>query len=200
MNKEQFYELLGEIDDNAVNAAQTPASGRIKRKLIATVAAVAACICVLAGAGIWYHNTKALLPDATIENESSTGIGEVAIAEENIEIYYIKDGAIASASVYLQCDPQTIFDSWREYNSIGDEVELISVRIDDNGTEFTDSSGDSMVAGYTVGDTFTLTVTVTENIKNYYDTVGEEKLLESLKLTLIGYSDIDFDEYILILE
>ena len=45
-----------------------------------------------------------------------------------------------------------------------------------------------------------LNVRVSDDLEKYYELKNEEKLLESLKLTLTGYSNIEFDEYDLILE
>ena len=101
-----------------------------------------------------------------------------------------------SVSEFLPCAPKYIFESWKSYNHIGSEVQLINVNCDNNGTEGSDSS----VAYYQAGDHFTLNITVSANLKDYYDTIPENKLLESLKLTMTSYLNIEIDEYNLILE
>jgi hypothetical protein len=78
------------------------------------------------------------------------------------------------------------------YNSNGSSCG----KIENNGTE----SVDSLVASYTAGDKFIMNVKITKNLQNYYEGKSEEKLIESLKQTLTGYSDTDFDEFNLIFE
>lgn len=196
MKKERLYEILGDVDERAVEAAQVAPAKRTGRRLAWIASAAAVCAALVFGIGFWHENRSAVPNES--EDLSSIAIGEIAIEETYVDIYYIEDNEIISVSEYLPCTPSDIFNSWRSHNNIGDEVELIGVHIDDNGTEYVEPGDDSFVAGYIVGDTFTLTVTVTENLKNYYNTIPEEKLLESLKLTLTGYLDTQFDEYYLI--
>lgn len=59
MKKEQFYELLGDIDEETVKAAENPPAKKAKRIWIGFGAAFAACLVALIGAGIWYNNHPA---------------------------------------------------------------------------------------------------------------------------------------------
>ena len=55
MKKEELYELLGEIDEKAVHAAETPPVRKSRRGIIRFVAAAAACVAVAVSAGIWFQ-------------------------------------------------------------------------------------------------------------------------------------------------
>lgn len=194
MKKEQFYELLGDVDEAVIKAAETPPVTPIRHWRIGMIAV--ACLSVVLGVGIWYNSTKTPFPNTSNESKDLSSEQDVALEQKDVNIYYYKSNEMLCTAEYLPCEPKEIFNSWKSYNGIGDEVQLIDVKIANNGTESVDSS----TAGYSVGDTFILNVTITENIKDYYAIIPEEELLESLKLTLIGYHYIEFDEYNLILE
>ena len=54
MKKEQLYELLGDMDENSIKAAETSKTNRRKTRWIRYGAAAAACLGVCAGAGILF--------------------------------------------------------------------------------------------------------------------------------------------------
>lgn len=54
MKKEQFYELLGDVDEMAVKAAETPPVRKARKLRLKIGAAAAACLAVIAGVGIGY--------------------------------------------------------------------------------------------------------------------------------------------------
>ena len=54
MKKEQFYELLGDVDERAVKAAEAPPIGKAKKRWIKFGAIAAACLVAVAGVGIGY--------------------------------------------------------------------------------------------------------------------------------------------------
>lgn len=197
MKKEQFYELLNDIDETAIKAAEAPPAKKIaaKRHIFPAIAA-AACLAVALGAVFMFaHRNNTEIPAESPYQEDYSN-ADTAIESDDIKIFYLDGDKIVSTTEYMECDPKIIFDSWKKHNGIGDEVKLIKVRIEDNGTDSTDDK----TATHTVGDYFILNVTVSENLKSYYSSLSENKLLESLKLTLTGYSFIDFDEYNLIFE
>ncbi|MBR3666145.1 MAG: hypothetical protein IKN66_03170 [Ruminococcus sp.] len=198
MKKEEFYEMLGDLDENAVKSAETPPARRAKTRRIGYGVSAAAFLGLIVGISIWIYHSNSPAPDNTssINETSSEAAIDIDIEQDNINIFYLEGDTIKSVSEFLPCDPKIVFDSWRSHNGIGDEVRLIEVKIENNGTE----KVDSLVAGYTAGDKFTLNVRITENLKKYYETRSEEKLLRSLKQTLTGYSNIEFDEFNLILE
>ena len=144
----------------------------------------------------WFRAWNTMPPEKP--NRLAVFLGRITrnLAIDNINIYYLDGTEMKSVSEFLPCAPKYIFESWKSYNHIGSEVQLINVNCDNNGTEGSDSS----VAYYQAGDYFTLNITVSANLKDYYDTMPEIKLLESLKLTMTSYLNIEIDEYNLILE
>ena len=54
MRKEEFFELLGEMDETAVKAAEQPPA-RKRRFWLPCAAAIAACVAVAVGVGIWHR-------------------------------------------------------------------------------------------------------------------------------------------------
>lgn len=187
MKKEQFYELLGDIDEDTVKSAEKPP---VRKKHIWLKYAVSfvACFALILGIGFSLKNrNKHMIEYSTINSEEQN----IALEHNNINVYYVSNNELLSVSEYLPCSPEEVFRAWKKANNIGNEVELIKVEIKSNGTE----SSDSFTASYTVGDRFVMEVTVTKNLENYYSMISEDKLLESLHLSLIGYHNIDFDEY-----
>ncbi len=196
MKKEEFYELLGELDAGKIKAAEKPPVRPLKRNRIGIAAACAACLALILTAGIALHHRNAKPSVSSAADMSSEDASDVE--SKDVEIYYLSGGEIRHESEFLPCVPKNIFASWKKKNGIGDEVELLGVKIEDNGSDAV--SPDSSVAAHTTGDKFVLHVRVSENLKSYYAKIPEEMLLESLKLTMTGYSEIAFDGYDLILE
>lgn len=187
MKKEQFYLLLGDIDEDTVKSAEKPPV-RKKYTWLKYAVSFAACFSLILGIGLSMRNRDETLPESSTIDTSEEAI---ALEHNNINIYYVNNNELISVSEYLPCSPEEVFRVWKKANNIGNEVELIKVEIKSNGTE----SSDSFTASYTVGDKFIMEVTVTKNLENYYSVIPEDKLLESLHLSLIGYHNIDFDEY-----
>lgn len=113
----------------------------------------------------------------------------------NIDIYYLNGTSTEKASKYLACDPKVIFSEWKKLNNISDDVRFIKCFINSNGKEEINES----TVGYIVGDKATLELTISSDIKKYYEKYGEEPLLSSLEKTFTEYSDFCTD-YKLIIE
>ncbi|MCH5325004.1 MAG: hypothetical protein J1E39_07285 [Eubacterium sp.] len=118
---------------------------------------------------------------------------EIAKDCDDVEVYYINDdGETVSEKIYLELDPDIIYEEWYRLNKVeekvGDKVELLSVSIADNGWE---ESTESTVA-YHPGDYFMLNIVVSNNIMEYGD--NYEQLTETLKTTMSEYHNIEFDE------
>ena len=197
MKKEEFFELIGDIDETAISAAETPPAKSARWRIWPAIAA-AACLAVAVGAVFMFAGKDSTeIPKDTPQQEGyDYSNADIAIESDDVKIFYLDEDKIVSTTEYLACDPKDIFTSWKAHNGIGDEVELIKVRIEDNGTD----SVDDKTATHTVGDYFILNVTVSEGLKSYYSSLPEDKLLESLRLTMTGYGFIDFNEYHLIFE
>ena len=136
-----------------------------------------------------------------IKNESSETIYE----QIPVEMYKIKDGKLVHSKLVLDADPQKIFVVWKSENDIGEEVKLVDVRLDDNGTDTVSEYSGVEVATHTKGDHTILTITVTNNLEDYYEIEdyycyrSQELVLESLKKTMLSMCEPKPDEYQLIL-
>lgn len=95
----------------------------------------------------------------------------------HVWIYYVDGNAISREQATLPKTSQAVFASWKEKNGIGEEVVLLDV------TESPEEDGAALY------------ITVSANIETYYETIDAELLLESLKQTMTGYSELVYDEY-----
>lgn len=78
MKKEQFYELLGDIDEQAVRSAEKPPEKRSKRFKAKYAIAAAACLAAVLGVGIWSYDPDQPKPivgtsirNDTVKNKSA---------------------------------------------------------------------------------------------------------------------------------
>lgn len=195
MRPDDILDAIGQVDDTCVQQA------RQKRNLWKTagVTAGALAACFLA--------VFLLLPEGEDQPDqpsqpvhAETAIGEAAILEENVWIYYVDGQTIAREERFLPCQPRDIFAAWKEKNRIGDEVELIRVHIDSNSTTTVREFEGMSLVEHKLGDYFILNLTVSANLEDYYDAVDPDLLLDSLQQTMSGYSSMEYDEYHLILE
>lgn len=195
MKPDDILDAIGNVDDACVERAKK--KSRSTKSVWITVGSLAACLVLV------LCIPMIIIPSQGGESAAPNADGEgneMAIHWDDVWIYYVNGDEICRQREYLPVSPKEIFDVWKEKNSIGDDVEFIEVRIDSN-SKTTDSkfNGDDVVM-YEIGDYFVYNITVTKTIENYYDTINSELLLKSLKQTMIGYSDIQYDEYNLVLE
>ncbi len=197
MKEKRLLNELGNVNDEFVEQAK-PKIKNNRKKLYAVIGSVAATAAVFA---VVFATGNGLLKNADNDfNNSSSAItnestNETALAYSNINIYYLKGTSTEKASKYLACDPKVIFSEWKKLNNIGDDVRFIKCFINSNGKEEINES----TATYIVGDKATLELTISSDIKKYYEKHGEEPLLSSLKKTFTEYSDFCTD-YKLIIE
>lgn len=136
-----------------------------------------------------------------IKNESS----ETVYEQIPVEMYKIKDGELVHSKLILDADPQKVFVVWKSENDIGEEVKLVNVRLEDNGTDTVSKYSGTEVVTHTKGDRTALTITVTSNledyceIEDYYCYRSRELVLESLEKTMLSMCDPEPDEYHLVL-
>ena len=194
MKEKRLLNELGNVNDEFVEQAKPKVKNNRKR-LYAIIGSVAAAAAVFVATG------NGLLKNADNDfNNSSSAItnestNETALAYSNINIYYLNGSSTEKTTKYLPCDPKVIFSEWKKLNSIGDDVRFIKCFINSNGKEEINES----TATYIVGDKATLELTISSDIKKYYEKHGEEPLLSSLKKTFTEYSDFCTD-YKLIIE
>lgn len=196
MKVEQLVDAIGNIDDKYLVNARKENRRNNYRKILGVAAA---CV-VLVIASPWIVLSLVKMGNgnnvAMDQTQPEGSQGEVAISYENMNIYYVKDGKVKKEKEYLPCVAEDVFTAWKKKNGIGEEVLLLDFKIEDNGTT-TEEDG---MTGHTIGTYFELHITVSKELENYYELLGEELLLESLEKTMTEYPDIEFDEYYLYLE
>lgn len=196
MKEKRLLNELGNVNDDFIEQAK-PKTKNNRKKLYAAISAAAAAAAVFVavfavGNGLLknadndFNNSS-----AAITNESTN---ETTLAYRNIDIYYLNGTSTEKASKYLACDPKVIFSEWKKLNNIGDDVRFIKCFINSNGKEEISES----TATYIIGDKATLELTISSDIKKYYEKYGEEPLLSSLKKTFTEYSDFCTDYKLII--
>lgn len=198
MKEKRLLNELGNVNDEFVEQAK-PKIKNNRKKLYAVIGSVAATAAVFVAV---FATGNGLLKNADNDfNNSSSAITNestnetTALAYSNINIYYLNGSSTEKTTKYLPCDPKVIFSEWKKLNNIGDDVRFIKCFINSNGKEEINES----TATYIVGDKATLELTISSDIKKYYEKHGEEPLLSSLKKTFTEYSDFCTD-YKLIIE
>lgn len=197
MKEKRLLNELGNVNDDFIEQAK-PKTKNNRKKLYAAISAAAATAAVFVavfavGNGLLknvdndFNNSSAAI--------SSESTNETTLEYRNIDIYYLNGTSTKKASKYLACDPKVIFSEWKKLNNIGDDVRFIKCFINSNGKEEINES----TATFIVGDKATLELTISEDIKKYYEKYGEEPLLSSLEKTFTEYSDFCTD-YKLIIE
>lgn len=196
MKEKRLLNELGNVNDGFIEQAK-PKTKNNRKKLYAVIGSVAATAAVFVavfavGNGFLknvdndFNNSS-----AAISNESTN---ETTLEYRNIDIYYLNGTSTEKASKYLACDPKVIFSEWKKLNNIGDDVRFIKCFINSNGKEEISES----TAAYIIGDKATLELTISEDIKKYYEKYGEEPLLSSLEKTFTEYSDFCSDYQLII--
>lgn len=196
MKEKRLLNELGNVNDEFIEQAK-PKIKRNRKKLYAVIGSVAATAAVFVAV---FATGNGLLKNADNDfNNSSAAISnesanETTLEYRNIDIYYLNGTSTEKASKYLACDPKVIFSEWKKLNNIGDDVRFIKCFINSNGKEEISES----TATYIVGDKATLELTISSDIKKYYEKHGEEPLLSSLKKTFTEYSDFCTDYKLII--
>lgn len=196
MKEKRLLNELGNVNDEFVEQAK-PKIKRGRKKLYTAISAAAATAAVFVAV---FAVGNGLLKNADNDfNNSSAAIisestNETTLEYRNIDIYYLNGTSTEKASKYLACDPKVIFSEWKKFNNIGDDVRFIKCFINSNGKEEISES----TAGYIIGNQATLELTISEDIKKYYDKYGEEALLASLEKTFTEYSDFCTDYKLII--
>ena len=193
MKSIDLLEAIGEIDEKLLeNKNKKP-----KKALIISLAAAVACIALIFTSYFPFEKGSDI-PAPNSKNEVVSG-GTAVLASDDIDIYYVENGEIKSEVKYLDCAPETIFNAWKVINHIGEEVKMISSKVESNATTSRYEIAGQEVVAHTVGDYFIYNLTVSKELENYY---GENQnlLLESLEKTMTGFSHIGYDEFNLFLE
>ena len=227
MTKFDLFDSIGNVDDELIEKAIEPKKSSKKAFLaITSVAACAvfACAAVLivqnmnksnnvvvdsgASSAVGTSSVKPVNEESPENGVAGGSSSETPVLEDSVEnaleempfeIYYVANGKMKQKTIVTDASPENLFNIWKKENQIGDEVRFISAKLSDNGTtEISEYSGVEVVA-HKVGDHTVYTLTITKNLEQYYDSIEEELLLDSLEKTMTGMCDPKPDEYQLIL-
>ena len=201
MKNEKLFRAIGDIGDDKIieadaNRIESKFTGRAWRKW----GMVAACLAIA------LMITIPLLQRETPENPGETilePVGpEVAILYDDLNIYYVdEENTLACESVFIRHTAEDIFSKWAQLNRIAD-VELVEYLLSSNGVETIhgDPNDPDTAVSYTVGDYFTITITLSLEFAHYADGENGLLLVESLKATFIEYhKNIEIDEFNIII-
>lgn len=218
MKKEDFFEVLGDVDENAVKEAEQQPP-KIKRHWGGIALATAACICAVLAAGIMLT-----LKDTAIEKEGSSyntsehdsGPDTSKVPEwVDLDIYAYRNGEIIKQTQNLLYKDSSVFCAWLRLNGLaeGQEAEEFAsqmyfdgdmitpperpVTIPDPSSQAPESSSEYK---YDPNDAWRVAyVTVPEEFKEFYKKIPKQQLDKTLMLTLQSYAmmetEIDEIEY-----
>ena len=176
MKREDFFEVLGELDGDLVKRAKATPRNKMNGR---AWGAVAACLAVFLAAA-------SVIPRMKPPETGPHGY-ETILATETLRIYYLSEsGAIENKSVELPCDPEDIFIAWAALNRISD-VTFVDCIYNDNGDEKTQGG----VTEHTVGSYYTLDLTVSREFSSYAKGEGGDLLMQSLRQTFCDYRHAD---------
>ena len=221
MKAEELSDYIGEIDEELIAEAKKKRS--TNKRIFLITGSIAACM-VIAVTGIFLaggrknavHTGVSTSEDGTEKGVGTTSgiitggpVSEIPHTEESYDnsvemitsdIFYVKDGRIEKTPAEHEAKPETVFELWKKMNNVGDEVKLISVKIESNGiTEESELDGQG-VATYHVGADLTFNLTITKNIEGYYSKTSKRLLLNSLERTMYEASQEKYGDFNLILE
>lgn len=129
---------------------------------------------------------------------------ELGVLLTDIWIYYVDGNEIKRELVPKSGTSfSTRFSLWKTKNGIGEEVKLITGEIVDIAATETYSEVNGIgIITYTPGNKFVCNIVVSANLQDYFETIDSEKLLESLKKTMLygRESGIKCEEYNLTFE
>ena len=111
---------------------------------------------------------------------------EGIVTEETLWVYYVDNGELCSEPCTVRWLVMDVFEAWKDWNGIGEEVLLLDY---EPWSEVTEQ-----------GEAMSMHVIVSKTLESYYDPMGEALLLESLKQTLSQYFGPHFTEYHFTLE
>ena len=218
MKKEDFFEVLGDIDENAVKEAEQQPP-KIKRHWGGIALATAACLCAVLAAGIMM-NLKDSDIDSSSGNSSSAYDSSNCSDADNrrkpsfadVDIYAYQNGEIIKQTQNVEYSDAGVFSAWLKLNGLadGEKADELAKMMHYNGDELipaeepkprliSDSDGSLMIdesftppTNNSNGDRCIADVTVPEEFKEFYNKIPKEQLDKSLMLTLQSYAQLDW--------
>ena len=191
MTANDLLQAVGLMEDSLILEAEHPrplrlhAAGKRKKLFV-----LAACLLLAAGIPLLFFRLTGV-PVPGIASSESEGAAE--LLNDDVTIYYLEPGSsvIQRKTLRLDYTADIIFEQWRAANHLPEDVFLIDFHVDSNGRELTQSDG-SATAGYAVGDSFSLTLTLSDSFLPCLNEQNRDALLQSLVLTM-SYQQISFD-------
>ena len=190
MKPDDILDAIGNVEEIYVKKAKEKKKSHWMTWI--AVSSIAACVAVMIGIpflSFFLHGAGSSAPPGGAEDAAT-------LVRADVWIYYVDGEEISRQEEWLQLSAEDIFYMWRDKNGLGEDVQFIRAEIDSNGKTVESEN----IVNHEVGDYFVYNLTITKSIENYYDIIDSELLLESLKQTMLEYSDIDYNEYHLKLE
>ena len=201
MNSDKIFHAIGQISDDKIMEADTAAASKSSRNTMLKWGSLAACLALAIAIPLTQRNTG-VDPTVDANPNPDTAIGEEAELYDDLNIYFVTDeNALTYESVFIRYTPEDVFQKWAELNNV-QGVTLIKYLLDSNGFETTHGdpgSPDTMVS-YTVGDRFSIEITLSSEYQHYSEGENGEMLAESLEITFREYhKHIEIAEFSLII-
>lgn len=187
MNPFDILNAIGDVDDEYVAKAKPGKKSR-KKLWITLGSSAAACLALVLAVPLIFGMTMRASAPAPgtalpLEIDTATEYGDV-------RIFYVANNITHNKTQSMYYKPEEVFAAWREANGIGDEVEFVKCEIKYNGKTPSGAAPPNHEA-----DHFTLNLTISKNIEDYYDRIDSELLLDSIKDTMIEFfADIEHDD------
>ncbi len=180
MKAEDILEAIGNAEDKDIKTAKE----KSKKKLRIYASSIAAILVLAIIIPIYYFQAEKTHGEGyTPETELEWGY---------VDIYYCDGGRLKPEKQFLPLSPEKIFEAWRIKNGIGEEGKLYKFEIKRNGTEHSDYSGE---VNFTPDDYYIINITVSKALENNKTVTVWDPTLDTLKLTMTGYLEFEYDEY-----
>ncbi|MBQ1903317.1 MAG: hypothetical protein II168_03020, partial [Ruminococcus sp.] len=219
MKKEEFYEVLGDIDENAVKEAEQQPP-KIKRHWGGIALATAACLCAVLVAGIMMNLKDSDIDSASGNSSSAYDSCSCSDADNrrkpsfaDVDIYAYQNGEIIKQTQNVEYSDAGVFSAWLKLNGLadGEKADELAKMMHYNGDELipaedpkprliSDSDGSLMIDESFVPPTnnsngdrrCAADIIVPEEFKEFYNKIPKEQLDKSLMLTLQSYAQLDW--------
>ena len=214
MKKEDFFEVLGDIDENAVKQAEQQPP-KIKRYRGGIALVTAACLCAVLAAGIMMNLKDSDIDSSSGNSSSAYDSSNCSDADNSrkpsfadVDIYAYQNGEIIKQTQNVEYSDAGVFSAWLKLNGLaeGEKADELAKSMHYSGDYLihaedpkprliSDSDGSLMIDESFVpptnnsnGDRCAADIIVPEEFKEFYNKIPKEQLDKSLMLTLQSYA------------
>ena len=218
MKKEDFFEVLGDIDENAVKQAEQQPP-KIKRYRGGIALVTAACLCAVLAAGIMMNLKDSDIDSSSGNSSSAYDSSNCSDADNSrkpsfadVDIYAYQNGEIIKQTQNVEYSDAGVFSAWLKLNGLaeGEKADELAKSMHYSGDYLihaedpkprliSDSDGSLMIDESFVpptnnsnGDRCAADIIVPEEFKEFYNKIPKEQLDKSLMLTLQSYARLDW--------